>query len=197
MFTLYGICMSKINITLTVNGAPVGIAQKMEYKYTRDKAGYNSFSCGRVRFDKLNTTGVFHKNIINAQHQNKPLELVVESDGDVIVIHNAYVTSTQYSYHAGDHIIVEQLEVFSEDITCTSSDKIMCRYCTERTAVMDHDWWVAALTDVISKKFILESLGLSPKDSTISQACRLESIEILKGHFPDMYKEMEGLFVLI
>lgn len=79
---------------------------------------------------------------------------------------------------------------------------IKCKHCIEElwidvgAPVVGHYGLISALSTDSSREKVLYLLGLIPNNPKISSVYRAQAIEVLRGHYPDVYNSMSGLFIL-
>src|SRR5271170_6162004 len=121
--------MSKNIITVTANGKIIGVVQDVQWKY---EAAHNSFTCTRIRFDRMRISSAFGQDFVSHQNQTQPLQITVEHDNKIMSIHNAWITDSSYVYETNDWIIAESISMEAEDITCVDKDFVLCKFCVRR-----------------------------------------------------------------
>lgn len=155
-----------------------------------------AITVGRIRFDQLAVNAVFGNNMVNATSQKTPLQISAVLSSNEMRITNAWITNIQYTYQSTGWTIADPVEMEAESIQIIDRTKInvKCKHCLD--GFRGHDILIKQLEADSSKENVLEYLGIIPRKDNISPITRARAIETIRGHFPDVYNSMMGLFIL-
>lgn len=108
-------------ITIKANDKVIGAVQSLSVTETRDNP-IIKIEAHRVRFSRERVEEAFQKGangavLINGANQKAPLQIDLGTKDMVSCsLHNLKVTSTDYSYQTDDWIIVDSLDMTTEDV---------------------------------------------------------------------------------
>lgn len=127
--------------------------------------------------------------------QVMPVNINIFDNTGAISVRNAWVTnlsvSTDDSYNNLTDISVtaESIEIF---------DEIKCKYCLMAAKKVYHSYLLQEMTGAKDRiNYALELLGIKPFDADINTVYREETLEIIKGHYKEIYNEIERLIILL
>lgn len=166
----------------------IGLCKKFSISEKREFDPFGSSRPNDIHLDinelETNKISIDVHNLYNRY----PQHIRIKYDNKTFVANNAWVSSSDYEQH-NEKFILNCIFIV-DDYYTLHDDEIKCIYCTNKSHISHQNTY-----DILAKNqdrlFILKLIqNLQPQ----SQA---EAIEIIKGHFPNLYKETEKLFSLL
>lgn len=168
---------------IIVDNIFVGIAKDIEIKMSVKHPSHH------YRSGHAALTGL---KLINSEFLTNSFRydsVLIESNKS-ICLSNAYVISYM-SCHTSTGINDSDYIEFDAEIVAINPK---CKYCYKFPVYVTHDYMIHVLQGNCSKDVVLNHLGISPRRS---ESHINEAIEILRGHFPELYLNMEKYLLLL